>query len=210
MQNEEKAKELDKIFSGDINFIFGSYKPGDFPDANLPEIAFIGKSNVGKSSLINTLTSRKALARVSNTPGRTRQINFFQVRELFNLVDLPGYGYAKISASEQRKWENLILSYFNSRPSLRLVVVLVDSRRGINENDIAIFDLLEKYRISFWIVFTKVDKIKSLEKDKLLAIDILRSFDKQKIHFVSSFKKELSIDFKAAIYHFTNNGFILI
>lgn len=202
----EKAAEIDKIFSGDIDFIFGSYKPGDYPDSNLPEIAFIGKSNVGKSSLINTLTNRKALARVSNTPGRTRQINFFKVRDLFNIVDLPGYGYAKVSQNEHRKWENLILNYFNSRKTLRLVLVLIDSRRGISQNDILVLDLLRKININFWVIFTKEDKIKKSEKEKLQSQ--IKDFGNIQTLFSSSKKKELSLEFKSSLFDFINNGFI--
>ena len=158
MQNLNKAEKLSRIFSGEIEFIYGSNKAGDLPNQSLPEIAFIGKSNVGKSSLINAVTSRKALARVSNTPGRTRQINFFRVQDIFNLVDLPGYGFAKANAEHHAGWESTILYYLKNRKTLKLVLVLIDSRRGIKENDLKVIHLLEDLGLNFWIIFTKSDK----------------------------------------------------
>lgn len=159
----EFAKKIDQIFSGDIEFVFGSAKPGDLPQETLPEIAFVGKSNSGKSSLINLITNRKSLSRVSNTPGRTKQINFFKVRNLFYLVDLPGFGYAKVSKKEHQIWEKLILKYLNSRNTLRIIVFIIDSRRGILENDRQVINILQTYNIPFCLVFSKIDKLKSGE-----------------------------------------------
>jgi len=157
MQNN--ISPLDRLFSGEIEFIFGANKAGDLPPEKLPEIAFVGKSNVGKSSLINSFTGRKQLARVSHTPGRTRQLNFFKVQDVFCLVDLPGYGYAKVSKTEHENWEKMIVHYLRTRKSLKLVILLVDARHGFKDHDIAVMKLLEDFSISYWIVFTKSDKI---------------------------------------------------
>jgi GTP-binding protein len=206
---KSNCDKLQRIFSGEVNFIYGSYNPGDYPPEDYPEIAFIGKSNVGKSSLVNTLTSRRMLARVSHTPGRTKQINFFNVRSLFNLVDLPGYGYAKVSATEHRKWENLILNYFNKRKAIRLVCVLIDSRRGIAENDLMVLNLLNKIGLNFWIIFTKSDKIKKSEADQIQDnIKQLLLEKNTKIIFTSSKNTKISEMFKSEIYKFISNGFI--
>lgn len=161
--------EIDRYFSGEVKFIHGSINIVNLPEENLPEYAFIGKSNVGKSSLINALTNRVGLAKVSNTPGRTRQINFFKVKEDLLLVDLPGYGYAKVSHSEHKNWEKLILFYISKRISLKLCFVLVDSRHGIKDNDLKVINLLEQFSRDYWIIFTKSDKISLLQQQKLFS-----------------------------------------
>ena len=155
---EEKAARI-KLFRQECNFVTGAATKNSIPKSTLPEIAFVGKSNVGKSSLINSILGRKALARVSRTPGRTRQINFFSLADKLMLVDLPGYGYAKVSMSEHRNWENLIFSYFISRKNLVIICLLIDARRGVKPNDLAVMDLFEINKIKFQIVLTKMDKI---------------------------------------------------
>ena len=157
-----------KIHSSE--FYTSSNKVSECPDKNLPEFAFIGRSNVGKSSLINALTSRKTLARTSNTPGRTQQINFFQLEKKLMLVDLPGYGYAKASKRKIKDWSKFVLSYLENRPQLSRVCILIDSRRGIKKNDEAIMDYLDKISASYQLVLTKCDKIKYNEMEKIYSL----------------------------------------
>ncbi|MCX8064044.1 MAG: ribosome biogenesis GTP-binding protein YihA/YsxC [Candidatus Hydrogenedentes bacterium] len=136
----------------------------DAPKDKKPEIAFAGKSNVGKSSLLNALFNRRNLAKTSNTPGKTRTINFFEVNRKFYLVDLPGYGYAEVSKELQEKWGELMFQYLTSRDTLRLVVVLIDSRHGPNERDIQLIDFLEESEIPTLLVATKIDKLSNSQK----------------------------------------------
>lgn len=160
--------ELVKIFKKDWIFVAGANHYQQLPNfLEDPEIAFIGKSNVGKSSLINALTGRKALARVSHTPGRTRQINFFNVKGELTLVDLPGYGYAKVSKKVHITWEQLILSYLKQSINLKICCLLIDVRRGIKDNDLTILKLLCNFGKRIFIVFTKADKIPSTEVAKI-------------------------------------------
>lgn len=156
-------RTIEQVFSGEIKFIAGVTKPNNIPSESLNEIAFVGKSNVGKSSLINAICGRRALARVSHTPGRTQQINFFNVSDLFQIVDLPGYGYASVPDAMRNSWEKLILSYLSQRTTLKLVCVLIDARRGIAENDLRILDLLISLKHYVWIIFTKSDKVRQHE-----------------------------------------------
>ncbi len=141
-----------------------------FPEPRLPEICFIGRSNVGKSSLINALTGRKALARTSQSPGKTRTINFYNVNDTLYLVDLPGYGYAKVSQAEQKRWGQIIESYLKERESLCLAVLLVDIRHEPGEADRMMFDWMRYYGIEPLIVLTKLDKIKKNQLQKQLAL----------------------------------------
>lgn len=133
------------------------------PPAHLPEIAFAGRSNVGKSSLINALTARKTLAKASNTPGRTRELNFFRLADSIMLVDLPGYGYAKAAKKEVAAWTRLVKAYLSGRPNLRRVCVLIDSRHGLKDVDREIMDMLDKTAVSYQVILTKTDKIKEAE-----------------------------------------------
>jgi len=149
-----------KIFKQEAKFIAGVANSTQFPKLFLPQVAFLGKSNVGKSSLINTVCKRKALARVSHTPGRTQQINFFSIADRMLLADLPGYGFAKVSKSLRADWQQLILYYLQNNKQLRLVNLLIDSRRGIKEADVEVIDLLRSCNINFQIIFTKADKSK--------------------------------------------------
>lgn len=148
-----------KIFRQEAKFIAGASRINQLPKIILPQVAFLGKSNVGKSSLINTICRRKSLARVSHTPGRTQQINFFSIAEKLVLVDLPGYGFAKVPLKQKENWEKLMLYYLQNSPSLKLVNLLIDARRGIKENDLAVLELLRLYQKNVQIVFTKTDKI---------------------------------------------------
>jgi GTP-binding protein len=147
---------------GDSRFCFGVANIAQLPAPTAPEIAFLGRSNVGKSSLLNALLGRSALAYISKTPGATRQLNFFSVRnDSCVMVDVPGYGYAKVSAHETKRWENLILDYVRGRPNLVRACVLIDARRGIQEKDRAIMKQLDQAAVSYQIILTKSDAVKS-------------------------------------------------
>jgi GTP-binding protein len=147
------------LFARDCRFIAGAGDAASLPDETLPEIAFLGRSNVGKSSLVNALTGRRMLARTSNTPGRTRQINFFALDSRLMLVDLPGYGYAAASKSAVAAWTRLVQHYLRGRASLRRVCLLIDSRHGIKEPDRPIMQLCDTSGLSYQVVLTKVDKL---------------------------------------------------
>jgi len=152
-----------KLFTGPCEFIAGAASLDALPERRLPEVAFVGRSNVGKSSLINALTGRGNLARVSNTPGRTRQINLFALRNRLMLADLPGYGFAKISKAEAHRWNELILGYLHMRKMLRRIVLLIDARRGVMESDEAAMSLLDRAAVPVQTVLTKADKLKADE-----------------------------------------------
>ncbi|WP_018266962.1 ribosome biogenesis GTP-binding protein YihA/YsxC [Methylosinus sp. LW4] len=162
------------LFAGPCDFIFASAKSGDLPPIGPPEIAFAGRSNVGKSSLLNALTGRKALARVSNTPGRTQQLNFFALgaapgAEPLRLVDMPGYGYAAVGKEKIANWTRLMEEFLRGRASLARVFVLIDSRRGVKDLDEQMFDLLDRAAVSYQIVLTKHDELKASERESAVA-----------------------------------------
>ncbi len=152
-----------KLFAGEAKFVWGAQSVDGLPPQHLPEMAFAGRSNVGKSSLINALTGRKALARVSQTPGRTREINFFDLGSKLMLVDLPGYGYAKASKELAAEWQNMIFAYLRGRASLKRVMLLIDARRGVMDVDQAVMDLLDKSAVSYVVVLTKTDSLKDAD-----------------------------------------------
>lgn len=156
------------LFAGECQFVAGAATEAQIPSLPLPEVAFVGRSNVGKSSLINALTGRKTLARVSGTPGCTRQINFFSLRETLMLVDLPGYGYAKVSRSEVSGWSRMILNYLKGRANLKRICLLIDSRRGLLEKDEKLMDILDEAAISYQIILTKADKLAKANSQKLI------------------------------------------
>ena len=156
------------LFAGSCDFAAGVDALPRLPDATLPEIAFAGRSNVGKSTLINAITGRTALARVSHTPGRTQQLNFFDIAGRMFLVDMPGYGYAKVSKDKRSDWENLIRAYLRGRPTLRCVFVLVDSRHGLKDSDRDIMAMLDETAVPYRIILTKADKGKTAHLDNML------------------------------------------
>lgn len=160
------AEAARKLFAGSCDFIWGASSVDNLPPATLPEVAFVGRSNAGKSSLLNALTGRNALARVSHTPGRTRQINFFNLGGKIVLADLPGYGYAKASKSLADEWQNLIFAYLRGRANLRRVAVLVDARRGAMDTDREAMKLLDQAAVSYVLVLTKLDQLKGSERIK--------------------------------------------
>lgn len=164
---EREALEAGRLlFARECSFVMGVARPGDLPADDLPEVAFAGRSNVGKSSLINALTGRKTLARTSNTPGRTQQLNFFALGGRLTIVDLPGYGYAKAPKGEVDRWNRLIRLYLKGRVGLRRVCVLVDARHGLKASDKQVLDLLDEAAVAYQIVLTKIDKTSAGELAK--------------------------------------------
>ncbi len=143
-------------------------KKKGYPEDNLPEIAFAGRSNVGKSSLLNLLTNRKSLARVSGAPGKTRTINFYRINDEFRIVDLPGYGYAKISKSVSENWGDMMEEYFQNRQSLKKVVQLVDIRHAPSAQDVQMYEYLRHYGLDGLVVATKADKVSRNEMQKCI------------------------------------------
>ena len=157
-----------KLFSGPVDFLKGVVAMDGLPGADRVEVCFAGRSNVGKSSLINAIANRKGLARASNTPGRTQEINYFTVGETHYLVDLPGYGYANAPIPVVEKWQRLLKNYLRGRVTLRRAFVLVDSRHGVKPVDEEIMQLMNKSALAFQVVLTKLDKIKDHERDQVL------------------------------------------
>ena len=158
-----------KLFAGPCDFFWGTGNIASLPPQSLPEVAFVGRSNVGKSSLVNALTGRKTLARVSQTPGRTRELNFFNLGGKLILVDLPGYGYAKASRTLAMEWQSLIFAYLSGRASLRRVALLIDARRGLMDTDLAVMELLDRAAVSYALVLTKADEQSPAGLDKVVA-----------------------------------------
>lgn len=173
-EEKEFAKQL---FSSKCDFVLGVAELEQLPSQDLPEIAFVGRSNVGKSSLLNALTGKKNLARTSNTPGRTQQMNYFNLDDKFFLVDLPGYGYAKAPLDVVSKWTENIFSYLLGRQTLRRVCLLIDARHGIKKNDAQIMEMLDDSAVNYQIILTKADKVKE-GKIKRLIQDITKNMHK--------------------------------
>jgi GTP-binding protein len=158
------------LFAAGVEFRMGAAKLSQLPGAYPLEVAFAGRSNVGKSSLLNALTGRKDIARTSNTPGRTRELNYFELAEgEVALVDMPGYGYARAQKTLVKAWQSIIMGYLQGRPNLRRVFVLIDSRHGLKPIDLETLDELDEAAVSYQIVLTKADKLKQAERDKVLA-----------------------------------------
>ncbi len=191
------------LFAGTCDFVLGVVNLDQLPDADLPEVAFAGRSNVGKSSLINALTNRKTLARTSNTPGRTREINFFNLAGRLMLADLPGYGYARVPKAQVEVWTRLVNSYLRGRPSLRRVCVLIDARHGVKESDIAVMKMLDAAAVSYQIVLTKSDKVKTADLAECLlrTQTILRAHvaAHPEVHVTSSEKGDGIAELRAAL-----------
>jgi GTP-binding protein len=165
-----------RIFSGPVTFLKSAPKLEFLPEPDVAEIAFAGRSNVGKSSLINALVNRHNMARASNTPGRTQELNFFDVGDpaIFRIVDMPGYGYAKAPIATVKKWRHLINDYLRGRVVLKRVFLLIDSRHGIKEVDHEIMAMLDAAAISYRIVLTKTDKIKASEREAVEADTVVK------------------------------------
>jgi GTP-binding protein len=170
----DESEAARKLFAGPCDFVWGAHNPGDaLPPDLLPEVAFVGRSNVGKSSLVNALTGRKTLARVSQTPGATRQINFFNLGSRLMLADLPGYGFAKVSKTEAANWQSLIFAYLRGRAPLRRVLLLIDGRRGLKDSDVAVLTLLGQAAVSTLLVLTKFDEVP--KKEQAAALEAARA-----------------------------------
>jgi len=149
-------------------FIQSATRPDNYPPAELPEIAFAGRSNVGKSSLINALVNRRSLVRTSSTPGRTQLINFFDINGRFNLIDLPGYGFAKVPLAVKKNWGPMMRTYLETRQTLRAVVFILDIRRVPGEEDLQMLDWLEEFEVPTILVITKIDKVNRSQRVKQL------------------------------------------
>jgi GTP-binding protein len=149
----------------DAAFLKSAVQAGQYPPADRPEVAFAGRSNVGKSSLLNTLVNRKNLARTSSTPGRTQVLNFFRVNDRLTFVDLPGYGYARVSFEVKKSWRGMVETYLRNRPNLKAVVVIIDIRRGLEEEDRNLMEWLEQEGKTVLPILTKVDKLTRKERE---------------------------------------------
>jgi GTP-binding protein len=156
-----------RLFAGPIVFLKGVVQIDGLPGDMIPEVAFAGRSNVGKSSLLNALAGRKALARTSNTPGRTRELNYFRVGDALHIVDMPGYGYAKAPKAQVQGWNTLISDYLRGRAQLKRVFLLIDARHGIKQTDEDALALMDEAAVSYQVVLTKVDKISTAQLERV-------------------------------------------
>jgi len=171
LEDADLTEAARKLFSGPVSFLKSAPELKFLPDPGAPEIAFAGRSNVGKSSLLNKLTNRNALARTSNTPGRTQELNYFEVGDpvRIRLVDMPGYGFAKAPKDLARRWRYLVNDYLRGRQVLKRALVLIDSRHGIKEVDQEVMKMLDDAAVSYRVVLTKADKIKASELAEVTA-----------------------------------------
>lgn len=174
------------------DFVISAVKKAQYPETEIPEIAFVGRSNVGKSSIINALTNRRKLAKVSQTPGKTRLINFFLINKEFHLVDLPGYGYAKVSKKEKESWGGIIEAYLNGRDQLKRVILLVDSRHKPTGDDVMMHDWIKHFGYDVIVVATKSDKLSNneIKKSEKLIKATLNLDTTDKLYFFSSLNKK--------------------
>tara|TARA_A100001391_G_scaffold119169_5_gene81081 strand:+ start:16267 stop:16908 length:642 start_codon:yes stop_codon:yes gene_type:complete len=198
-EEQDLAREASKLFSGRVDFLLSAPQLKFLPAGDFPEVAFCGRSNVGKSSLLNALTGRRAIARTSVTPGRTQELNFFEVGEptQFRLVDMPGYGFAKAPVKVVEKWRALVRTFLKGRAVLKRTLVLVDSRHGLKDVDREMMRMLDETAVGYRVVLTKADKIKASELEKV-ALQVAEEMRRHpaahpQLHITSS-EKGLGLD----------------
>jgi GTP-binding protein len=167
--DEDELERARVLFAREVTFMMGAVAIAGLPPADLPEVAFAGRSNVGKSTLINAISGQGHLARASNSPGRTREVNFFVADEKLRLVDLPGYGFARASRGDVRKFQNLGRDYLRGRPNLKRAYLLIDARHGLKDVDTEALDAFDTAAVSYQIVLTKADKLKPAEVEAVTA-----------------------------------------
>ncbi|EHD13688.1 putative GTP-binding protein EngB [Commensalibacter intestini A911] len=185
------------LFAQETKFFFGAQRLNQLEPATLPEVAFAGRSNVGKSSLINAITGRKMLARASSEPGRTKQLNFFNIGEKLVFVDMPGYGYAKASKDVKSDWQKMMFAFLRGRPTLLRVMLLLDARIELKQSDHNIMDLLDRAAVTFQIVLTKADQLSAakLEKKQQEILEVIKSHTAAYPHIrVTSSQKNIGIE----------------
>ena len=204
-EEEQLARTASKLFSGRVEFLLSAPQLKHLPDPDYPEIAFCGRSNVGKSSLINALVNRKAIARASVTPGRTQELNFFEVGDPteFRLVDMPGYGFAKAPVKVVEKWRKLVKTFLRGRVPLKRTLVLVDSRHGLKDSDRDMMTMLDEAAVGYRLVLTKADKIKASSLETVRA-DVVTEARKHpaaypEVHVTSAEKGMGIAELRAAI-----------
>jgi GTP-binding protein len=180
---DEELEQARVLFARPAEFLMGAAKINQLPPPELPEVAFAGRSNVGKSSLINALVGRHGLARASNEPGRTREVNFFLLDGRFRLVDLPGYGFAKASKTDTKQFQNLGRSYLRGRPNLKRVYLLIDSRHGLKKPDAEALDALDEAAVSYQVVLTKTDKLRPAAQLEAVTAETSRALAKRPAAF---------------------------
>lgn len=165
----EQIEQANHLFKGECNFIAGSTALSNLPISSLPEIAFAGASNVGKSSIINALTNRRTLVRTSSNPGHTKQLNFFKLRNDLVLVDLPGYGYARAAKSSIAEWTGFTRDYLRGRQNLKRICLLIDARRNLKPGDTEIMNLMDECAVIYQIILTKIDKVKKDDVETIIS-----------------------------------------
>lgn len=180
---------MDESYISNVRFVKSITNIRDKPESKLPELAVVGRSNVGKSSLINSIFNQKKLAKISSTPGKTRLINYFEVQNQYYFVDLPGYGFARLSKQDTDNWKKMIENYLKDNSELRLVLLLIDARRGIMQIDKTMMDWLDYFTIKYKIILTKVDKISNNELLKTKNKVLNQLSDKDVIAYSSKVKK---------------------
>ncbi len=178
----------------DVSFIGSAVRSSQYPEKFMPEVAFCGRSNVGKSSLLNMLVNRKNIARTSQKPGKTRLINFFEVKNEFRFVDLPGYGYAQVSKAEKEKWHKIIEEYLSTREMLMSIYLLLDIRRNLNSDDLKMINYIKSLNYPLKLILTKADKLSNNQRAKSIS-DIKKSIETDKVQiFLTSSAKRFGRD----------------